>query len=66
MMFRVLEDKTTFLDAMKGLEAAWKCMCQFDTGDSITTACSKVENELYRFRTQEKEKQMTLIDSLKK
>jgi hypothetical protein len=49
----VVEDKTTFLDVRKGLEATTTYMCQFDSEDSITVQCSKAENEPYRLRTQE-------------
>jgi hypothetical protein len=34
----------------------WKYMCHFDTEDSIIVMCNKVENKLYRLKTQEKEK----------
>jgi hypothetical protein len=57
----VAEDKTTFLDALKGLETARKYMCQFDTKDNITVMCNKVENELYRPRTQEKRNNQLLL-----
>jgi hypothetical protein len=49
----VVEDKTTFLDVRKGLEATRTYMCQFDSEDSITVQCSKAENEPYRLRTRE-------------
>jgi hypothetical protein len=29
------EHRATFLDALKGLEAATKCMCQFNTENTI-------------------------------
>jgi hypothetical protein len=57
----VAEHKTTFLDAMKGLEEARKYMCQFDTENNIIVMCNEVENELYRLRAQEKNKQKTLF-----
>jgi hypothetical protein len=44
----VAEQKSTFLDAMKGLKAAGRYMCQFDTENSITVMCNIVENEFYR------------------
>jgi hypothetical protein len=44
------------LDALKGLEAARKCMCQFDTENNIIVMCNKVENALYKLRAQEKRK----------
>jgi hypothetical protein len=50
----VAEHKATFLDALKGLEAARKYICQFDTENNIIVMCNKVENELYRLRAQEK------------
>jgi hypothetical protein len=37
----VAEHKATFLDALKGLEAARKHMCQFDTKNNITVICNK-------------------------
>jgi hypothetical protein len=53
----VAEHKATFLDALKGLEAATKYICQFDTKNSINVMCNKVDNELYRLRAQAKWKQ---------
>jgi hypothetical protein len=52
----VAEHKVTFLVALRGLEAARKYMCQFDTKNSIIAMCSKAENELCRLRTQGKKK----------
>jgi hypothetical protein len=43
----VAEHKATFLDAPKGLEAARKYINQFDTENSITVMCNKVENKSY-------------------
>jgi hypothetical protein len=43
----VAEYKETFLDALKGLEAAINYMCQFYTKNNITVKCNKEENELY-------------------
>jgi hypothetical protein len=40
------------LDALRGLEAARKYICQFDTKNSIIVMCNKVENELYRLTAQ--------------
>jgi hypothetical protein len=40
----VAENKATFLDALKGLEAARKCMCQFDTDKSIPVICMNIKN----------------------
>jgi hypothetical protein len=59
----VAEHKATFSDA---LEAARKCMCQYDNGNNIIVMCNEVKNELYRMRAQEKKKQKTLIERLKK
>jgi hypothetical protein len=42
----VAEHKATFLDALKGLEAAGRCMCQFHTENSIVVMSNRVENEL--------------------
>jgi hypothetical protein len=53
---KVAEDRTTFLDALKGLEVDRKYVCQFGTDYSIIVLCNTVENELYRLRTQEKKK----------
>jgi hypothetical protein len=50
----VAEHKATFLDALKGLEAATRYICQFDTNSSINVMCNKVDNELYRLRAQAK------------
>jgi hypothetical protein len=44
----VAEHKATSLDALKGLEAARKYICQFVTKKIITVMCNEVENELYR------------------
>jgi hypothetical protein len=56
--------KVTFLDALKGLEAARKYICQFDTKNNIIVMFNKVENELYRLRAQREKKQKS--DWLKK
>jgi hypothetical protein len=45
----VAEHKATFLDALKGLDAARKYMCQFETKNNITVMCNIVENELHRW-----------------
>jgi hypothetical protein len=45
--------------ALKGLEAARKYTCQFDTKNNITVMCNKVENELYKPRAQGKKKHET-------
>jgi hypothetical protein len=42
----VAEHETKFLDALKGLEAARKYICQFNTENNITVICNKVQNEL--------------------
>jgi hypothetical protein len=62
----VSEQKATSLDALNELEAARKYMRQFDTSNNIILMCNKVENELYRLRTQREKKQKTLIEWLKK
>jgi hypothetical protein len=48
----VVEDKMAILYLLKGLEAARKYMCQFDSEESTVVMCNKVENELYRLRTE--------------
>jgi hypothetical protein len=53
----VAEHKATFFDALKGLEATRKYICQFDTNNYSIVMCNKVENELYRLRAQEKKKE---------
>jgi hypothetical protein len=58
----VSEHKATFLDALKGLEAARKCMCQFATENSIIIMCIEVESELYRLRGREKKKHKAVIE----
>jgi hypothetical protein len=50
----VAEHKATFLDALKGLEAARKYIHQFHTKNNITVKCNNVQNELYRMRAQRK------------
>jgi hypothetical protein len=62
----VAEHKATFFVALKGLEATVKCICQFGTENNVIVMCSKVANELYRLRAQEKKKQKFLIEWLKK
>jgi hypothetical protein len=42
----VAEHKAAFLDALKGLEAARRCMCHFDTENSIVVTSNRVDNEL--------------------
>ena len=41
-------------------------MCQFAFHDSMTVMSNKIENQLYRLKTQEKKKHLTLTDWLKK
>jgi hypothetical protein len=48
----VAENKATFLDALKGPEAARKYMCQFGTKRSITVMCIEIETEQCRLRIQ--------------
>jgi hypothetical protein len=43
----IAEHKAIFLGALRGLEAARKCMCEFDTKSNIIVVCNKVEKELY-------------------
>jgi hypothetical protein len=62
----VAEHKPTNLDPLKVLEAARKYMCQFDTENSNIVMCNKVENYLHRLKAQEKKKEETLIEWLKK
>jgi hypothetical protein len=38
----VAENKATILAAMKGQEAARKCVCQFETKKNITVMCIEV------------------------
>jgi hypothetical protein len=54
------------LDALKELEAAQNYMCQFGAEHSIIVKCTRIENELYRLRAQDKKKQITFIEWLKK
>jgi hypothetical protein len=61
-----LQNKAIFLDPDKGLEAATKYMCEFDTEKNIVVTCSNVESEIYRPRAQGKRKQETLIEWLDK
>jgi hypothetical protein len=42
----VAEHKATYLGALKVLEAARRCMCQFDTENSIIVTSNRVENGL--------------------
>jgi hypothetical protein len=53
---KVAEHKPSFLDALKGLGAARKHMCQFDTKNNFTVMCNKLENEFYRPRAQGRKK----------
>jgi hypothetical protein len=48
------EYKATFLDALKGLEAASKYMCQFDTGNNITVMHNEDENEFLQTESSRK------------
>jgi hypothetical protein len=54
MKEEVAEYKATFLDAPKGLEAASKCMCQFDTENNIIVMCSKVEKQVMKTKSSRK------------
>jgi hypothetical protein len=53
----IAEHKATFLGALKGLNATRRYKCEFDTKNNIIVMCNRVENELYKLRTQEKKKQ---------
>jgi hypothetical protein len=57
----VAEHKAAFLDALKGLEAATKYMCQFDTENCIIVMFSNVESELYSLRGQKKKGNKRLL-----
>jgi hypothetical protein len=46
----VAEDEVTFLNTLKGLQAARKNKCQFAVEDNITVICKKVENELHKLK----------------
>jgi hypothetical protein len=61
-----VEHKATYLDALKGLQAARKYMCQFDTENNTTAMCNEVEKELYKLRTQEKQKKKILTEGLER
>jgi hypothetical protein len=47
----VTEDKRTFLDALKGLEATRKYNCQFDTEGNIIVLCNKAESGMHKLKT---------------
>jgi hypothetical protein len=53
------------LDALKGLEAARKYTCQFETKNKITVMCNKVKSELYKLRSEGENKQKTNWEILK-
>jgi hypothetical protein len=55
----VAEHKATLFDALKGMEAARKCIYQFDTKNNIIVMCNKVETELYTVIAQGEKKQKT-------
>jgi hypothetical protein len=57
--------RTKYFDALQGLEAARKYIQQFDMEDILVT-CGKLENKLYTLKHQEKGKQITIFDCLKK
>ena len=44
----VAKDMVTFLDAVKGLDMARKCMCQLDFVDYFITRSNDPKNELHR------------------
>jgi hypothetical protein len=62
----VSEHTATFLDVLKGLEAARKYVYQFDIKNNGTVMYNEAENELYRLTVHEKNKQRTFIEWLKK
>jgi hypothetical protein len=41
---KLAEHKASFLDSLKGLEAARKYSCQLDATNNIIVMCSKAEN----------------------
>jgi hypothetical protein len=45
---KVAEHKVTFVDTLKGMEAARKYIHHFGTKNNIIVMCSKVGTELYR------------------
>jgi hypothetical protein len=55
------DKKVTFVDAVNGLAAARKCVCEFEVENNINVVCNKVEYKPYRLRTQGKKKTMTII-----
>jgi hypothetical protein len=55
----VAECKATFMDPLKGLEAARKYIHQFDTKNSIIVMCNKLESKLYRLRAQGEKERLT-------
>jgi hypothetical protein len=55
----VAEQKETFFDAWKELEAARKYIRQCDTEINVTVICNEVVNESYRLTAQEEKKQKT-------
>jgi hypothetical protein len=56
----VAEHKTTFWDALKGLEAARKCISQSHMENNITVMSNRVENELYRELKEKRNKRLLL------
>ena len=46
----VAANELAFLDALKGLVVARKCVCQFHIEDGIIIICNQAKNELYSLR----------------
>jgi hypothetical protein len=63
---KLIQSKVSFFDALQGLEAARKYIQQFDVEHDMLVTCSKLENMLYTLKHQEKHKQITGLDWLKK
>ena len=61
------ENKVSFFDALQGLQVVRKkYIQQFDVEDHILVTRSEIENKLYILKHQEKHKQITILDWLKK
>ena len=63
---RAYSEQTKFFDALQGLEAARRHIQQFNVEDNIVVMRNKLENKLYTLKHQEKHKQITIFDWLKK
>jgi hypothetical protein len=62
----LIENKLSLFDALQGLEVARNYIPQFDVENHILVTCCKIENKLYILKYQEKCKQITILDWLKK